>query len=72
MIPLWFSDLKLESGQEITNEILLYAAKIVKENSPMKNSSKASVIYTKRKFLKRPPNTPNGYVTYREEKEIVI
>ncbi len=61
-----------QDEKEITNEILLYAAKIVKENSPMKNSSKASVIYTRRKFLKRPPNTPNGYVTYREEKEIVI
>ena len=61
-----------QNEKEITNEVLLFAAKIVKENSPLKDSKKASVIYTKRKYLKRPPETPNGYVTYRQEKEIVI
>lgn len=61
-----------QDEKEITDEILLYAAKIVKENSPLKNSNKASIIYTKRKFLKRPPETHAGYVTYREEKEIVV
>ena len=61
-----------QDEKNITDEILLYAAKIVKENSPLKNSSKASIIYTKRKYLKRPPETPNGYVTYRQEKEIIV
>ncbi len=65
--------IKTENGRKkITDEILLFGAKLAKENSPMKESAKASIIYTKRKFLKRPPETHLGYVTYREEKEIVI
>ncbi len=65
--------IKTENGRKpVTDEVLLYGAKLVKENSPMKNTGKASIIYTKRKYLKRPPETHLGYVTYREEREIVI
>ena len=65
--------IKTENGKKpVTDEVLLYACKLVKENSPMKESAKASIIYTKRKFIKRPPDTHLGYVTYREEKEIVV
>lgn len=53
-------------------EVLEYAARLVKENSPMKNSTKASIIYTKRKNLKKPPGGVLGYVIYKNEKEIVI
>ncbi len=53
-------------------EVLEFAAKLVKENSPMKNSTKASIIYTKRKNLKKPPGGVLGYVIYKNEKEIVI
>ena len=52
--------------------VLEFAAKLVKENSPMKNSGKVSIIYTKRKNLKKPPGGVPGYVTYKNEKEIVI
>lgn len=58
--------------KEIPKNILLFAANLVKENSPLKSAKKASIIYTKRKFLKHPPDTPLGYVTYREEKEITV
>lgn len=54
------------------DELLLYAAGLVKENSPLKNAAKASVIYTKRKYLKKPPGAKLGYVTYREESEIIV
>lgn len=65
--------IKTENGKKpVTDEVLLYACNLVKENSPMKTSAKASIIYTKRKFIKRPPDTHLGYVTYREEKEIVV
>lgn len=65
--------IKTENGRKpVTDEVLLYAARLVKENSSAKESSKVSIIYTKRKYLKRPPETHLGYVTYREEKEIVI
>lgn len=65
--------IKTQNGKKKPdNEVLLYAAKLVKENSKMKNSTHAEIIYTKRKYLKRPPNTPLGYVTYECEKEIVV
>lgn len=53
-------------------EILEFCAKLVKENSPLKDSAKASIIYTKKKYLKKPPGTKPGYVTYEGEKEIII
>ena len=37
-----------------------------------KNSGKTSIIMTKRKNLKKPPDTYLGYVTYKNEIEIVI
>lgn len=65
--------IKTQNGKkEVTDDVLLYVAKLVKENSPLKDTAKASIIYTKRKYIKRPPNTPLGYVTYQFEKEIVI
>ncbi len=65
--------IKTENGKkQVPDEVLLFACNLVKENSPMKNSAKASIIYTKRKFIKRPPDTHPGYVTYREGREIVV
>ena len=65
--------IKTENGKKmVPDDVLLYASKLAKANSPMKESAKASIIYTKRKFLKRPPDTHLGYVTYREEREIVV
>ncbi len=65
--------IKTQNGKKpVLDEVLLYAANLVKNNSAYKNSKKAGIIYTKRKYLKRPPNTPLGYVTYSNEKEIII
>lgn len=58
--------------KEIQPSVLEFCAKLTKENSKAKNSGKALVIYTKRKNLKKPPNTYLGYVTYKNEVEIVI
>lgn len=58
--------------QKITDELILYCAKLAKEYSTVKNSPKIGVIYTKRKYLKKPPAANPGYVTYRNEKEIII
>ncbi len=52
--------------------VIEFAANLVKQNSPMKNSKKASIIYTKRKNLKKPPGGVLGYVIYKNEKEVVI
>ena len=58
--------------QNITDDLILECAKLAKENSQGKNSSKIGVIYTKRKYLRKPPKANLGYVTYKNEKEIVI
>lgn len=64
--------LKIEAGQKITDKIIFECAKLAKEYSSAKLSSKVGVIYTKRKFLKKPTGANLGYVTYKNEKEIII
>ena len=64
--------LRVEAGQEPTGEIIFECAKLAKEYSSAKNSSKVGVIYTKRKFLKKPSGASLGYVTYKNEKEIIV
>lgn len=58
--------------QIVTDELISECAKLAKENSQGKNSSKIGVIYTKRKYLRKPPKANLGYVTYKNEKEIII
>ncbi len=53
-------------------EVLEFCAKLTKQNSKAKDGGKAAIIMTKRKNLKKPPNTYLGYVTYKDETEIVI
>ena len=79
---LWFHGLNFPSSHVILKvpnnkkepnaDILEFCAKITKENSKAKNSGKTSIIMTKRKNLKKPPNTYLGYVTYKNEIEIII
>ena len=56
----------------ITDELILICCKIAKENSSGRNSSKIGVIYTKAKYLKKPPKANLGYVTYSNEEEIIM
>ena len=56
----------------LTQELILKCAKLAKTYSSAKNSTKTGVIYTKRKYLKKPPNAPLGYVIYKNETEIMI
>lgn len=58
--------------KEPSADVLEFCAKLTKENSKAKDGGKASIIMTKRKNLKKPPNTYLGYVTYKNETEIVI
>lgn len=64
--------LRVEAGQNITDEIIFECAKLAKQYSSAKDSSKVGVIYTQAKNLKKPPAAPLGYVTYKNEKEIII
>ena len=58
--------------QKVTDELIINCAKLAKEYSSANNSAKAGVIYTKRKYLRKPPGAALGYVTYKNEKEIVV
>lgn len=58
--------------QKISDDLILQCCHLAKENSSVKNSSKIGVIYTKRKYLRKPPGANLGYVTYRNEKEIIL
>jgi len=79
---LWFHGLNFPSShiilkipnnkKEPSSDILEFCAKLTKENSKARDGGKASIIMTKRKNLKKPPNTYLGYVTYKNETEIVI
>ena len=62
----------LLKGENPPDEIILKCARLAKENSSAPNSSKIGVIYTKSKYLRKPPQANLGYVTYKNEKEIVI
>lgn len=64
--------LRVESGQKPTDEIIFECAKLAKQYSSGKNSSKVGVIYTKAKNLKKPSGANLGYVTYKGEKEIIV
>lgn len=64
--------LRVESGQTVTDEVIFECAKLAKEYSSAKLSSKVGVIYTKVKNLKKPPGAPLGYVIYKGEKEIIV
>ena len=61
--------LKCENPSE---KLLFECAKLAKKYSKGANSSKVGVIYTKRKYLKKPPKANLGYVTYKSEQEIII
>ncbi len=57
---------------EPDDNILVECAKLARKYSSAKQPSKVGIIYTKRKYLKKPPAAPLGYVTYKNEKEILI
>lgn len=57
---------------EPSDEHIFECAKLAKEYSSAKLSSKVGVIYTQRKYLKKPPKAPLGYVIYKNEEEIIV
>ena len=78
---LWFHPLNFAGAhilvklnnqkEEVSDNILLKAAELTKEYSSQKNNSKTSIIYTKRKYVKK-ANNKLAFVTYKNESEIVI
>ena len=55
-----------------SDKLIFECAKLAKKYSKGSLSSKVSVIYTKRKHLKKPPKANLGYVIYKCEQEILV
>ena len=78
---IWFHPLKAAGAHVVIkmnnskdfppDEVILKAAQLTKEYSSQKNNSKTSVIYTKRKYVKK-ANNKLAFVTYKNETEIVV
>ncbi len=64
--------LKIQGHEKPSDELIFECAKLAKQYSQGANSSKIGVIYTKRKYLRKPPAANLGYVTYKNEQEIII
>lgn len=56
----------------LPDEILLKACLLAAKYSERAFDSKVNVIFTKRKYLRKPPKANLGYVTYKNEKEITV
>ena len=57
--------------EKVPDNVLLQAAKITKEYSSQKNNSKTSIIWTKRKYVKKAVKK-QAFVTYKNEEEIIV
>ena len=67
------SHVLLRINEKEPEECVIYeCCKLAREYSSAKQPSKVGVIYTKAKYLRKPPASPLGYVTYKNEKEILI
>ena len=54
------------------DELIFKCATLAKQYSKGSGSSKVGVIYTRRKYLRKPPAANLGYVTYKNEQEIIV
>ncbi len=64
--------LKITDNSEPDEKIIFECCKLAKKYSSVPENEKAGVIYTKRKYLRKPPAAALGYVTYKNEKEIYL
>ena len=64
--------LKLFDNREPDEVAIFECCLLAKKFSSVPESEKTGIIYTKRKYLRKPPGASLGYVTYRNEKEIYI
>lgn len=64
--------LKVTDSNEPDENTIYECAKLAKKYSTAADSTKIGVIYTRRKYLKKPPGANLGYVTYKNEKEIIV
>jgi len=61
-----------QTKQKLSDETIFEIAKLAKKYSTAKDSTKAPVVYTLRKYVKRPNSTKSGFVVYKNETEIMV
>lgn len=71
-IPSSHIILRLDSGKEISEDIIKQCASIAAGLSKFKKENKVDVDYTFRKYVTKPKNTPIGFVTYKNFKTITV
>lgn len=59
-------------GKEITDEVILYAAKVAAKNSTARLSSNVAVDYTEVKNIKKPKDSKPGMVIYKTNKTVYV
>lgn len=64
--------LKISDNKQPDEATIYECCKLAKQYSAASKNTKAGVIYTKRKYLKKPPHANLGYVIYKNEKEIIV
>lgn len=64
--------LKIDEGKTPDEDTIYQCCRLAKQYSSASESTKVGVIYTKRKYLRKPPKANLGYVTYKFEKEIMV
>ena len=64
--------LRIQDNREPDEHVLFECCKLAREYSSALQPSKVGVIYTKAKNLRKPPAAPLGYVTYKNEREILV
>jgi predicted ribosome quality control (RQC) complex YloA/Tae2 family protein len=62
----------LRTSGQATEEEINYAASLVAKFSRNRNEDKVPVDYTLRKYVKKPKNTPEGFVTYSNFSTILV
>ena len=64
--------IKLKDKKEPNENIIYYAATLAAKYSNVNTDKKVEVLFCKRKYLRKPPAAPLGYVTYENEKTVVV
>ncbi len=59
-------------GEQVRDEIILYAAQLCAYYSEARGGEKIPVDYCKRKFVKKPKGSKAGFVTYTDYKTVLV
>ncbi len=63
---------RVKPGAKVSDETLLYAARLAAKYSKAKNTSVAQVDYTLKKYVKKPSGAKPGFVNYTHQKTLFV